>query len=326
MSDGPSISPVRRATRGVTLPVRRALDPRFADIVRRVTDLTAGVAREAQETREQLSRIGSSVASHAEAVIELAAHVGDRLDRFDADVEAIDQRLDALEAEFSGRMLPQRLREVAEVPPEKLDADAAEYLNLATGQDGPAARAGLWIAAPVRLGHRAGGVHIAEVTRAAVDEPWVLQALAGLPSGARIHVASSTPRSLPLTLAILGHTVEMLDAPVVPHERITSDIAPRGCAAVVALGTLDAGDREATLTALQQQLEPDAPLLLSIRVGVPIDANNDVLEVLALPALLDGWTITDRLDIARTSPTRWEATSAIPADGLVLVRLVPPTR
>jgi len=318
-----SNSPARRAARGVTLPVRRVLDPRFADVVRRVTDITTGVTREAQQTRETLTRIGSIVSSHAEAVLELAAHVGDRLDRFDADVESIDRRIEALETEMSGTMLPGRLRTAAQSPPEQLDADAATYLDLAAGEHGPAAQAGLRVEPAVRLAHRAGGVDVAEITRAAIDEPWAVRALGGIAPDARVHVATRTPTALALTLAVLGHTVEVDGAPLVPHVGISTLAEPGTCAATVALGVLDDGDRATTLGTLRKTLAPGGALVASIRVGLPLDAGHDLLEPTAIAELFDGWTITERLDVARTSPTTWEATAAIPTEGVVLVRALP---
>ena len=74
----------------LTWPLRRLLDPRFADVTRRV----AGVSEELHAVRAQVGALHGAVDGHGEAIVELAVHVGERLDRIDAALERIEARLD----------------------------------------------------------------------------------------------------------------------------------------------------------------------------------------------------------------------------------------
>ena len=75
----------------LTWPLRRLLDPRFADVTHRVS----GIAQELQSVRAEVGAVQGSIDGHAEAITEIAVHVGERLDRIDAAIERIERRLDA---------------------------------------------------------------------------------------------------------------------------------------------------------------------------------------------------------------------------------------
>jgi hypothetical protein len=75
---------------GITWPLRRLLDPRFADVTRRVT----GVGEELRTVRAQVDALHAVVDGHGEAVVELAVHLGERLDRIEAALERLEARSD----------------------------------------------------------------------------------------------------------------------------------------------------------------------------------------------------------------------------------------
>lgn len=73
-------------------PLNRVLDPRFGDVTHRV----AGVAQEIHAVKAQVGDLQGAVDGHAEALVELAVHVGERMDRIEGALERIERRLDEL--------------------------------------------------------------------------------------------------------------------------------------------------------------------------------------------------------------------------------------
>ena len=70
-------------------PLRRVLDPRFGDVTHRL----AGVAEEVHAAKAQLSALQGAVDGHAEALTEIAVHLGERMDRIESALERIEARL-----------------------------------------------------------------------------------------------------------------------------------------------------------------------------------------------------------------------------------------
>ena len=73
-------------------PLNRLLDPRFHDVTHRI----AGVAEETHALKAQVGALHGAVDGHAEALVELAVHVGERMDRIEVALARIEQRLDEL--------------------------------------------------------------------------------------------------------------------------------------------------------------------------------------------------------------------------------------
>jgi ABC-type transporter Mla subunit MlaD len=91
-----------RAKQALGWPLRRTLNPRF-EAVSAALDRVEGAAHaEAEATRNLTAAIERSIQEaieqHTQSVIEVAANVGDRLDRTLIVLERLEARLDQAEA------------------------------------------------------------------------------------------------------------------------------------------------------------------------------------------------------------------------------------
>jgi hypothetical protein len=84
-------------------PLRRALNPRFEAVANEIAQSRGAAQADAQAMRELTAAIERSIAEaieeHVQSVIEVAAIVGDQLDRTLVVLERIEARLDAADAE-----------------------------------------------------------------------------------------------------------------------------------------------------------------------------------------------------------------------------------
>jgi FkbM family methyltransferase len=91
-------------------PLRRALNPRFEAVAYEIARVQGSAHAEAEATRQLTAAIersiSESIEQHVQSVIEVAANVGDRLDRTLVVLERIESRLDAADAERPGSRTP----------------------------------------------------------------------------------------------------------------------------------------------------------------------------------------------------------------------------
>lgn len=97
--DADTLPAMSRSPADVPLwPVRRLLDPRFADLARRLNDVSAALRGEVQVLRADIAPLESAVQREILSTREIATHVRDRLDAAEQQLAAIEQRLTALGA------------------------------------------------------------------------------------------------------------------------------------------------------------------------------------------------------------------------------------
>lgn len=135
---------------------------------------------------------------------------------------SVHDRLDLLERELGHAtqalgesLLDRRLSSLAADGTTVVPGDTARFLNWAEGAAGPAARAGVWFNPPVPVEYGENAVDVLLVNERIVEQPYVFGALAGLPRPARILDVGGAESTVGLSLASLGHEVEVVD--------------PRGC-------------------------------------------------------------------------------------------------
>lgn len=98
---------VKRVLRALAFPVRRLLDPRFADTHRRLGEFRLNMHGEFTHTRWELEqatkRIEETLARYEIGHGESLQAIGVQLRRVQDDLEALGQRLDRLEREAAAR-------------------------------------------------------------------------------------------------------------------------------------------------------------------------------------------------------------------------------
>ena len=104
----------------------------------------------------------------------------------------------------------------------------ADFLNWSNGHNGPAAQAGVWFNPPVTVFHHDGTVRANDVNERIVEVPYVLAAVAALPTGSQILDFGATESTVALSLAALGHDVIAADLRPYPlqHPRLRSVVGP----------------------------------------------------------------------------------------------------
>ncbi len=222
--------------------------------------------------------------------------------------------------------------------------EIAALLNVAQGHTSPLSQAGLYLNPAVQPEWVPGGVRLAQVTERIVELPYVMGALADLPSGSRILDVGCAESTLALTLASLGHRVTALDPRGYPfvHPNLTvvprrlDELAPGDAEpydAIVSLSAIehfgiasydgdvaaDDADRQAVVRA-GELLRPDGRLVLTAPFGRAEDnALERVYDGARLDALLDGWTQRDRIVLHQADDVTWLPGEELDRNGCVLV-------
>lgn len=108
-------------------------------------------------------------------------------------------------------LLDRRLARLAPGDELELPMDTARFLDWAEGPKGPAARAGMWFNPPVAAHYREHAVDLLLVNERIVEQPYVFAALASMPRPARILDVGGAESTVALSLASLGHQVDVVD-------------------------------------------------------------------------------------------------------------------
>jgi hypothetical protein len=337
---------LRGATRDVAKraawPLRRLLDPRFAETHSRLQYATRVAQEEEHATRSALqARIDHYAVANEESLLfvgtelqNVREHVDglgrDLLDRFDA--------IEALAAEtrraVDDSAYATRIDSVVAGPVERLDADSARLLNHGESHLGFAAQRGLWLNPPVSIEHRPGDVVQGDVNERIVEIPYAMRALAGLRPPAAILDIGSVESVLALHCASLGYPTYALDLRPYPFEHPNLDVVvskleewdagDRRFDAVLCISTLehvglgwygeapeDEGADRRALQRLGALLTDGGFLVLTVPYGTAgVDAVQRTYDAATLGALLDGWDVIDREIVVQTDRRTW-----VPAQG-----------
>lgn len=231
----------------------------------------------------------------------------------------------------------------------------ADFLNWSNGHQGPAAQAGVWFNPAVTVFHHDGTVRTNDVNERIVEVPFVLSAVAGLPAGSLVLDFGATESTVSLSLASLGLDVIAADLRPYPltHPRLQSlvgpieqwDGPPRPLDAVVCLSALEhvglgaydeaptAGDLDRDIAErFKRWLRPGGVFAFTAPYGRwEVGETQRVYDAAHLDALLDGWTITERIVCVQRGHDRWERVDGEPpasawddgTRGVVLVRATP---
>jgi 2-polyprenyl-3-methyl-5-hydroxy-6-metoxy-1,4-benzoquinol methylase len=315
-------------------PLRRLLDPRFAETnsrlqyASRVALEEERVTRSAVEARidqysvaqeESLLFVGSELQSVREQIDEIRH---DALDRFDA----LARERGVLIGDLAyGR----RIDRLVGQPVEDLDADSARLLNHAESHLGFAAQRGLWLNPAVSVEHRAGDVVPSDVNERIVEIPYAMRALGGLRPPAAILDVGSAESLLALHCASLGYRTCALDLRPYPFQHPNLDVVvsrledweagERRFDAILCVSTLehvglgwygeprqDAGADRRALQQLGGLLTDDGFVVLTVPYGAAaVDAVQRTYDRSSLETLLEGWVVTDRQIVAQTDRRTW---------------------
>lgn len=338
---------LRRALQVALWPIRRILDPRVADLARRITDARLAIHDESAATRVQINQqVGTYAVTSTESMTFLGGDIrelADRIDALDAELRATLSAAEGLQpalleeltraAEAGGRQAhEERIDRLVQGRPQDLDAASAALVNFAAGSRGFAAQTGLWTAPPIVLEHAGGAVRVSHVAEAIVEVPFALRALADVPSGGRVLVLDATASPLALSAATLGYavTAPLFSPAGVGHPRL--DAAPSDLAAmtgpfdgVVCLSALDAvgEDEGRALSRLGELCAPDGIVVLSLPHGEPADPESPARDAAPLEALTDGWDVRERLVVERTDHVTWTGVDGATGRALVMLALRP---
>ncbi len=258
--------------------------------------------------------------------------IDDRLGRHPATVH---DRLDDLERFTRATLQAQGWLDGGRVGEriEDLAGDRAAYLNWADGPDGYAAQAGLWFNPPVPIELHPGSADILLVNERIVEQAWVFSKLAQ-DRPLRIADVGGSESTVALSLASLGHQVEIIDPRGYPIEHPNLTIRPcrvedyEGDAgwdvcvclsAVEHFGLEHYGQTPSTVRAdiaalawIRDRLAPAGRLLLTVPYGpeFQVAGFERIYDAPALHALLDGWDVVSTRIVERTSRTCWEPLAA----------------
>lgn len=249
---------LRAFGRRLAWPVRRLLDPRFADVNRRVDGSIEAVVEQGAATRRDLaahvSEMGAELAHHVTDVLapqvttaveqvekvvgEYAVVNGEGLSivgselRLLADevreaaqqVEGAVQEVRTAAASQDEKLYVERLNHVADAPVEELDGALANVLNVSQGHRGFAAQRELWLNPPLSLEYSEGDVRLGSVNERIVEPAYAFRALARVAPPARLLDVGSVESSVALTVASLGYEVTALDLRPYPfrHPQLTA--------------------------------------------------------------------------------------------------------
>jgi len=280
---------------------------------------------------EDLESLKQQLAGDAETIAELAA-----LQR--RSLAKVERQLGAL-AELTPDLAA---RSYVNRPLEELGEGGAELLNYASTHLGFAAQGGVWFNWPIFPGYRPGAAFIGGVNERIIELPYVLAALANLPSGSHLLDFGATESPLALSLASLGHDVIALDQRPYPleHRHLTVVVGPvedwagppRPFDAIISLSTLEhvgirtdhygstvtnlGLDRE-ILERFRGWLAPRGRLIMTAPYGRwAIDSLQRTYDAGHLEELLQGWQVEERRFAFTSDSLQWSVVDEEPDPGL----------
>ena len=335
----------RAGAKRAAWPIRRLLDPRFAETNSRVQYAQRVVLDEEIATR---AVVGERIDRYSVANEESLLFIGTELQGVREQVEAVTRSVDAVAQRTSESIADMAERTshtlyaatvegVVSRPVEELDAASARLLNHGESHKGFAAQRGLWLNPAVSVEHRAGDVVQGDVNERIVEIPYALSALGTRPPGARVLDVGSAESLVALHCASLGYETVALDLRPYPFahpnlEVVVSkleewDAGHRAFDAILCISTIehvglgwygerpeDEGADRRALDRLGAMLAPDGFVVLTVPYGTAgIDAVQRTYDARTLDALLDGWSVQDRRIVAQADRNTW-----LPApDGVV---------
>lgn len=324
----------RRVGKGVAWPVRRLLDPRFQDVVRRLVDTRQAVHDEGMATRVAVGSLTENVdqvvGAYAASSTETLSYLGSELRGFEGSIEQLAERVADLAGATEQVVYTERLDRLArEGRVADLDGAAAELINFAASHRGFAAQAELWLNPPLTVAHSAGDVRLGQVNERIVEVPFAMRALGRVPVGSRVLDFGSSESTLALSLATMGYRVTALDLRPYPfeHPNLRSvaspleawDAPPGGFDAVLCVSTVEHvglgwygedGSREngdaLAMRRLRELLAPGGICVLTVPYGAwSVDDVQRRYDAAHLDSLVDGWEVLERMVVEQRDDQTW---------------------
>jgi SAM-dependent methyltransferase/uncharacterized protein YoaH (UPF0181 family) len=321
------MSLIRRLMRTPAWPARRLVEPRFADVNRRIDSAKQSVHEESTITRESLqeqnARIEEALTSFGLASTESITYVGRELRGLHQDVVDLVGHLGDIRAGMDGAAaLERRVDELIVSGGTDLDAATARLLNFAESHVGFAARDRLWLNPPVTLAYREGGVAVGGVNERIAEVPYALRALARVPLNGRVLDVGACESSVSLSLASLGYETVALDlnAYGFSHPGLEAVAAKletwepnTSFDGILCISTIEhvglgwygeepepEGADQRALDRLGSWLKPGGIMVVTVPYGAAgVDDVQRTYDATSLERLLEGWTIEDRTIVAQ---------------------------
>src|SRR3954452_23555029 len=126
--------------RGAAWPVRRLLDPRFADVARRIEYANRRPLEESRQIEDRQSELASRLGSFGTASNESLAFLGRQIREFEGALGELTTRLEAIEGVLGPDFYSRRVSEVIAGGVDRLDGDSAALVGFAESHRGFAAQ------------------------------------------------------------------------------------------------------------------------------------------------------------------------------------------
>jgi hypothetical protein len=336
----------RTLGRAALWPVRRLLDPRFADVNRRLHAARQEISTTTAAVGELSSDVNQIVGGYAATSVESLTFLGSQLRGLETTVASLAENVGSLaEGNFATRMQGMVDRGV-----EALDEPVSKLINHAEGHEGFAAQRELWLNPPLTLEHLEGDVRLGQVNERIVEVPYALRAMNDVAPGSAVLDFGCAESSVSLSLASLGYRVTALDLRPYPfaHPNLDAVTSPleqwnpgdRRYAAVLVISTVEhvglgwygeqRGASDGDVRAMRRLLElsePGALLVLTVPYGGPsVDALQRRYDRVGLDALLEGWTETDRAIVEQVDDHTWQPVEESDGHAVALVTARAPQR
>jgi len=343
------MSGVRSLAKHALWPVKRLLDPRFADVARRIEYANQRTLDESRQIESQQVELNTLVNTFGAASNESLAFLGRQIREFEGELAAMNTRLESVEQTLGPVFYSRRVRAAIDRGVEHLDADTAALLGFSEGHEGFAAQKHLWTNPPLTLQYLEGDVRLGSVNERIVEIPYAFRALGSVAPPAAILDVGSVESTISLSLAAMGYKTTALDLRPYPYAHPNLEVAvsrleefdrPDGSFdAILCISTIEHvglgwygearqqpdADRKA-IERLGELLKPGGPLVLTVPFGrAGVDAVQRTYDDAMLDALLDGWTIQSR-EIVRQADDRTWSTDAETGPEARAVALVTATR
>lgn len=321
---------LRRAARSATWPIRRILEPRFADVNRRIDYTRNEVVQETRQIGATQVRLSENIGALSAASGESMTFVGRELRSFEAALATLTDRMQAVEETLSDVGYARRIEAAVNGGIDRLDADTARLIGFADSHLGFAAQRGMWTNPPLTLAYRDRSVELGSVNERIVEMPYAFRALRGLEAGEKILDVGSVESTVALSLAGLGYAITALDLRAYPFEHPNLELAvsrledfqqePDSYAAVLCISTIEhvglgwygearqelQADRDA-MAILRGLTRPGGRLVLTVPYGrvAKVDDVQRTYDAEGLEGLLDGWDIEDRTIVRQADDRTW---------------------
>jgi SAM-dependent methyltransferase len=323
--------------RALMWPVKRLLDPRFADVGRRIDYARDKVIDESRQLESGQAELSSLVSTFGAASNESLAFLGRHMREFEDTLADLSDRVRGIDAAVAAVFDEKRVDALMEGGVDGLDAQTARLLNFSESHRGFSAERQLWMNPPLSLNYAQGDVQLGSVNERIVEIPYAFRALGGIEAPAAILDVGSVESTIPLSLASLGYRVCALDLRPYPFEHPNLEVAvsrledferePGSFDAILCISTVEHiglgwygerpqepdADRRA-VERLGELLKPGGPLVLTVPFGrAGVDEVQRTYDDAALDALLEGWEIRSREVVAQADPLTWSPGTEIEA-------------